>query len=65
MVNTNEHDTRPVLEPTAWTAVVNMPPGTIYARSLPTHPPHNVRKEPPNLIAEHHEIEGGHGSPHQ
>jgi hypothetical protein len=29
------------------------------------HPPHNVRKQHSNPTIEHHEIEGGHGSPHQ
>jgi hypothetical protein len=63
--NMNEHDAHRLLEPIFWAAVVNMPPETPCARSLPTHPPHNVRTKPPNLRVEHHEIEGGHGSPHQ
>ena len=45
--------------------MVNTPLETPYVRSLPSHLPHNVRKQPPNPTVEHDEIEGGHGSPHQ
>lgn len=61
----SEHDAHQALEHTVWTAVGNMQQGTLSARSQPAYPSRNVRKQPPNPTVERHEIEGGHGGPHQ
>lgn len=62
--NMYEQDAHQASEHATWTVVVNTQQGTAYAPHPSPHPPHNVKAQPPNLTVEH-EIDTGHGSPHQ